>query len=421
LYFQQKDRIGIWNILDLTKEVEMAKLEMKIVEDVQADDIGPELIVHWYDPELQVRGVMIVDSLALGMATGGTRMLPDITTKEIFMLARAMTYKKAIMGVPVGGAKAGIWEDPNVKGPRREAIFRAFGRAMKPLYKANIVLYGSDMGVNDPDVKIFREEAGYQAPSQDSAFQQLRDGEPLENHFTGYGVVVSAKEACKFAGQNISGAKVAIEGFGKVGGGAARYLVKEGAKIVALSTIKGAIYNQNGLDMKELFELRKKFGDDCILKYKDAKEIGRGDLLFLPVDVLIPGGRPHVINEKNVDRVKTKVIASGANIPVTDGALQVLFNRGVMVVPDFVANSGGSTAGLSRRSGLNPDQTFIAIEKVIGGNTREILEEAAKKKVNPTQLASERVLQKVRQAKAGKLPRMPHDVALKEFRKMVGM
>lgn len=396
-------------------------MEIKIVENVLGDDIGPELIVHWYDPELKVRGVMVVDSLALGMATGGTRMLPDITTHEIFLLARTMTYKKATMGVPVGGAKAGIWEDPNVSGPRRKAIFRAFGKAMKPLYKANIVLYGSDMGVNDPDVKIFREEAGYFAPSRTDFSKELRDGEPLENHFTGYGVVVSAKEACKISGINMSGAKVALEGFGKVGGGAARYLVKEGAEIVALSTIKGAIYNDKGLDMKMLFDLRKSFGDEGILKYRDAKVIGKEELFFLPVDILIPGGRPMVIHEKNVDRVKAKVIASGANIPVTEGALESLFKRGVMVVPDFVANSGGSTAGLSRRSGLNADQAFRAIEKVIGANTREILEAAAKDKVNPTKLAINRALDKVRKAKAGKLEPVPHEVALKEFRKMVGM
>jgi glutamate dehydrogenase/leucine dehydrogenase len=128
-----------------------------------------------------------------------------------------------------------------------------------------------------------------------------------------------------------------------------------------------------------------------------------------------------VIHETNVDRVKAKVIASGANIPVTEGALESLFKRAVMVVPDFVANSGGSTAGLSRRSGLNADQAFRAIEKVIGANTREILEAAAKDKVNPTKLAINRALDKVRKAKAGKLEPVPHEVALKEFRKMVGM
>lgn len=396
-------------------------MEMKIVEDVQGDEIGPELIVHWYDPEVEVRGVMVVDSLALGMATGGTRMLPDITTKEICMLARAMTYKKATMGVPVGGAKAGIWEDPNVKGPRREAIFRAFGKAIRPLFKAKMVRYGSDMGVHDADVAIIGEEAGYPPPLPTDFSKQLKDGEPLENHFTGYGVVAAAKEACKFSGINISGARVAIEGFGKVGGGAARYLAKEGAKVVALSTIKGAIYNEKGLDMAKLFELRKSFGDDCIFKYPHAKKIDKEELFFLPVEILVPGGRPLVIHEKNVNQVKAKVISSGANIPITDGALKILFKKGVLVVPDFIANSGGSTAGLSRRSGLTADQTFIAIDKVIGSNTREILESAGKEKVNPTKMAIDRCLDKVRKAKAGRIESIPHEVALKKFRELVGM
>jgi len=399
----------------------MEKIEVRVVEDVQGDDIGPELVVHWYDPEVKVRGVMVVDSLALGMATGGTRMLPDITTREICLLARAMTYKKATMGVPVGGAKAGIWADPSVQGPKREAIFRAFGRAMRPLFKGNVVRYGEDMGVAHPDVEIAGQEAGYPPPPKTDFSRELKDGEPLENHFTGYGVVVAAKAACEFCGISMSGARVAVEGFGKVGGGAARYFDKGGAMVVALSTIMGAIYNEKGLDMTKLFELRKSFGDECILKYKDARAIAKEELFLLPVEILVPGGRPLVITEKNVDGIKARVISSGANIPITDGALETLFKKGVTVVPDFIANSGGSTAGLSRRSGLTADQTFIAIDKIIGGNSREILEAAAKAKANPTRLAIDRALDKVRKAKAGKIESIPHEVALKKFRELVGM
>jgi glutamate dehydrogenase (NAD(P)+) len=394
---------------------------VKVVEDVQADDIGPELIVHWYDPEVQVRGVMVVDSLALGMATGGTRMLPDITTNEIFLLARTMTIKKATMGVPVGGAKAGIWADPNVKGPKREAIFRAYGRALKPLFKANIVRYGEDMGVNHFDVEVLGKEAGFPPPPAIDLSKELRDGEPLENHFTGYGVVVAAKAASELYGMKMAGARVAVEGFGKVGGGAARYFAREGAKVVALSTIKGAIYNEKGLDIAQLLELRKSFGDECVLKYRNAQAIPKEDLYFLPVEILSPGGRPYVITEQNVDRVRAKVISSGANIPITDGGLEILFRRGVHVVPDFIANSGGSTAGLSRRSGLTGDQAFIAIEKIVGKNASNILQDADKEETNPTKLAKDRALEKVRKARAGKLETIPHEVALKKFRELVGI
>jgi glutamate dehydrogenase/leucine dehydrogenase len=399
----------------------MEAIEMKIVEEVVGDDIGPALMVHWYDPGLKVKGVMVVDSLALGMATGGTRMLPDITSKEIFMLARAMTYKKATMGVPVGGAKAGIWADPDIAPPRREAIFRAFGRALKPLFRANIVRYGEDMGVGHTDIEIVGQEAGYPPPLKTDFSREIREGEPLENHFTGYGVVIAARVACDFCGVDLSKATVAIEGFGKVGGGAARYFHKSGAKIVALSTIHGAIYNAKGLDVRELFEIRKKFGDKCILKYENAEVIKKEDLFYLPVDILVPGGRPYVINEENAERVQAKVISSGANVPITDEGLEILFRRGIHVVPDFIANSGGSTAGLSRRSGLTADQTFIAIEKIVGGNTKEILQASSKEKVNPTLLAKQRALEKVRRAMSGRLESIPHEIALKKFRELVGM
>jgi glutamate dehydrogenase/leucine dehydrogenase len=115
------------------------------------------------------------------------------------------------------------------------------------------------------------------------------------------------------------------------------------------------------------------------------------------------------------------MISSGTNISITDGALETFLKSGVTVVLDCISNSGGSTAGLSRRSGLTADQTFIAIEKVIGGNTQEILESASRERVNPTKLAKKRALDKVRQAKAGKLESISHEVALKKFRELVGM
>lgn len=397
----------------------MEKIQIDI--NVFGDEIGPELIIKWYDPELNVKGVMVVDSLALGMATGGTRMLSDINTSEICLLARAMTYKKATMGVPVGGAKAGIWADPNTKGEARYNIFKAFGKALRPLFNQHIVRYGEDMGVNHTDIEIVGKYAGYPPPPKTSYSKMLKDGEPLENHFTGYGVVVAARSAFELDGKKLENASVAIEGFGKVGGGVARYMDKEGARIVAISTIEGAIYNKNGININEIIELRKEYGDDCIKKYKDAEKIQLEDIFYLPVEVLVPGGRPYVINEKNVDKVKAKVISSGANVPITDTCLDIFHKKGVLVIPDFISNSGGSTAGLSRRSGLNPDETFVAIDRIIGKNTVDILEKAKSEKINPTSLAIKMATDKVRKAKRGESGTITHEIALKKFRELVNI
>ena len=129
-----------------------------------------------------------------------------------------MTYKKATMGVPVGGAKAGIWEDPNVSGPRREAIFRAFGKAMKPLYKANIVLYGSDMGVNDPDVKIFREEARLLSHLPKQIIPRSSGMESPWKIILRLWSGGFRQRSMQIFRNKYVGARVAIEGFGKVGG-----------------------------------------------------------------------------------------------------------------------------------------------------------------------------------------------------------
>jgi glutamate dehydrogenase/leucine dehydrogenase len=172
------------------------------------------------------------------------------------------------------------------------------------------------------------------------------------------------------------------------------------------------------LDVNKLLELRRGFGDDLVLKYEDAKLIDKGDLFFLPVDILVPGSRPWVINESNVDGVKAKVVSSGANIPFTDEAEERLFRRGVTVVPDFIANSGGTTASQAGRFGLNMDQAFEAIRKIMRTNTLEILEAAAKEKTNPTKIAKQRAIEMVQKASAGQVPSF--EEYEKGFRELVG-
>ena len=204
------------------------------------DPLGPQKVLHVYDPDTGMKGVVVVDTVSLAGAGGGTRMLPDITTGEIFQLARAMTHKYAILDFPVGGAKAGIWADPAIKGPRRNELMLSFGNAIKPLLSSGIVM-AADMGTDNDDVALFFEGAGLPQRFTGLSTQKI-DGEPLEDHVTGYGVVVAALAACKLAGINIKGVRVAVEGFGKVGGGVLRYITEAGAKVVALSTVEGLFF-----------------------------------------------------------------------------------------------------------------------------------------------------------------------------------
>jgi glutamate dehydrogenase/leucine dehydrogenase len=369
------------------------------------DQLGPQKILHVYDPATELRGVVVVDTLSLAGAGGGTRMLPDITTEEIFGLARAMTHKFAILDFPIGGAKAGIWADPSIHGPQRKELMLSFGNAVKSLLSSGVTL-AADMGTDNDDVAAFFEGAG--VPKKFTGLSLLMiDGEPLEDHATGYGVVVAAISACQFAGIDIRGARVAIEGFGKVGGGVARYITESGAKVVAISTIDGLIYNKDGLDVQAMLHARKTVGDKAISEYKGAKHLKPHEIYGLPVDILIPGARPYVITKKNVGEVKARIISSIANIPMTDEAEDILFKKGVFCVPDFVSNAGGVILGVVDVLGGSGDDVFRVLRDYLGPLSTQTLSEAKQKGINPRVLAVRKTTEKVLAAR--KQPSEPVD------------
>lgn len=184
----------------------------------KANEIGPEVMVYVYDPENGMKGLVVIDSTAAGTAGGGTRMVADLTADEVFALARAMTYKFAILGFPRGGCKGGIWGDPMMPKEQKKNIMKSFGKALRPYLESGILGLGTDMGVNDADVRNIYEGAGITRPGKRDLFSQICDGEPLGEHFTGFGVVCAMKAASKIAKRELKQARVAIEGFGKVGG-----------------------------------------------------------------------------------------------------------------------------------------------------------------------------------------------------------
>jgi len=367
----------------------LEKIEISVKTGIKGDDIGPELILHWYSPEVKCHGVVVVDSTVNGKSVGGTRMLSDITTDEIFWLARDMSYKYATLGRPRGGGKAGIWADPGMTVSRREAVMRAFGRAVRPLVLAGTFFAGADMGTTHADMVWVKEETG-QHVSLPKFWLEEKDGESLDYHFTGFGVIASAQAAYKFMGLDMTGATAAIEGFGKVASGAARYSAQLGAKVVAISTLRGAIYNEKGLEVNRLIELRKRCGDDLVFDYDDARRIDKGELFSLPVDILVPGSRPWVINETNVDKVQAKLISSGANIPITEESEERLFQKGITVIPDFISNSGGALSSHLGALSVDLEQAFTAIKKILSDNVIEILEASSLEKISPTRIAKER-------------------------------
>ncbi len=370
------------------------------------DATGPERILSFYDPTSQMRAVIVIDTTAFGMSAGGVRMLPDLSVEEMIRLARAMTYKYLMLEFPAGGAKAGIWYDPATQD--RQAIMDAFLQVLQPLYEKRTYYPGADMGTSDDDFLPLRNESGKRR------YSGLRtkhfEGLPLEDQLTGFGVVESALVAAKAFQLPVHGATVAIEGFGKVGGGAARFFVRAGAQVVAVSTLTGTRYDPKGLDVARLLELRQEYGDDAVRHYRGGRLLSRRALFMLPVDILIPGARPDVIHAKNADRIQAKLIVPAANIPFRPSIANRLSQRGVGVVPDFVSNGGGVLAALADIQGLGTEESFAFVSEHIQKNTRLVLSRSRRSRCTPFEAALRIVRERWKKTARTRQPLSAEDV-----------
>jgi glutamate dehydrogenase (NAD(P)+) len=356
---------------------------------MRQDELGPEAVIRVRDAATGMRGVLVVDNSFFGPAGGGTRMAPDVTEDEVADLARVMTYKYAINGLPTGGAKAGIMGDPAMPAERRASVLRAFGRALAPLLRSVdegwLLGVGPDMGVSDHDVDTIYE--GAERPNVNPHFS----GPIGQGDLTGFGVMVAAREALASRKRALAGASFAIEGFGHAGVGLARCLARDGGRIVAITTLRGGIYRATGLDIPRLLELQRLHGDDCVRQYADADPLQPADLYYLPADVLVPGARPYVIDARNQHRVQASIICAAGNIPLTEGAEELLHQRDILVVPDFVANSGGTICTWTAILGGGAEQALASCERLIGATTVRVLGEARDQQRSPPDAARRRV------------------------------
>lgn len=350
------------------------------------DKYGPEYVVEVYDAKTGMQGVMVLDNLARGPGKGGMRFVPDISTHEVMGLARAMTWKNALAEIPFGGAKSGIKGDP--RKVDKEAYMRAFARAIKQ-YIPDMYIAGPDMNTTEKEMAIFSDEIGRldAATGKPSSMGGL----PHELGSTGFGVVKATEVALEYSKISMSGASVAIEGFGNVGTFAMKFLTEKGAKVIAVSDSKGTIYNEKGLNYEKLMETKAKQG--TVTSYKDGKVLAAEALFGLKCDVLIPGARPNVITAANATDVKSKIIVEAANIPIIPQVEKSLTKRGVLIIPDFIANAGGVISSYAELRGYNEDEMFALVENRITKNTALALERMKENDVRAAgeSIAKERV------------------------------
>lgn len=355
------------------------------------DDLGPEKVFHFYDPKFELRGILVIDNTARGPGIGGIRMAPDVTTQEVFRLARAMTLKTAIADLPHGGAKGGIIGNPSTS--NKYDIIRAYAKFLRP---NTDYIPAPDMGLDESCMAVIVDEIGRAA----SLPRELGGIPADEIGSTGYGVAEAAEVAAEYTDLNLSQAVAIIEGFGAVGKGTFRFLRDKGVKIVAVSDIEGAIYNVKGLSYDGLVQVDPETGKLTKLwnrQYEDGQALNVAELFKLDADILIPGARPDAITMENVEGIKAKIVLEGANIPVTNEAEKYLHDKGILVIPDFIANAGGVIAGSVEAKGGTEDESFQVIKAKIWKNVKAVLELARKEKTYPREaaerLAKERVLQ----------------------------
>ncbi len=346
---------------------------------------GPEpfLRLTWTDPVTGRRGYVVIDRLVNGLAGGGTRMRAGVTLEEVERLARTMSLKNGAVNLPGGGAKGGLDCDPH--DPQARAMLTRFVRAVRPLLES---YWGTaeDMGTTQQLLDEVFVEVGMQSSVQAAlnhsgdgaaALRRLVEGLGVQvggiglgDLVGGYGVAQAAAAAAQHQGRSVQGLRAVIQGFGAMGGSTARYLVEQGARVVALSDVRGTVTNPAGLDVERLLATRTALGDiDRSALRPDDRELARDEWLSVDADVLVPAAVADSITAENCSGVKAWLVVEAANIPTTEEAQRLLHQRGVLVIPDYVAN-GGTNAWFWWVLLRMIEPTAEAAFRVIGENMR---------------------------------------------------
>jgi len=338
-------------------------------------EITVHIPVQLDDGRLEVfTGYRVQHSVARGPGKGGIRFSPEVTLDEVRALAAWMTWKCAVVNIPFGGSKGGVICDPTLLSDGElERITRR--------YTAEIIAFlGPERDVPAPDVNTNDRVMAW---IMDTYSMHVRHtvtavvtGKPMDlggsrgrPEATGRGCMIVTLQALKRLGLDPADTRVVIQGFGNVGGMAARLMSRQGFKIVAIIEYDGAVCNPHGIDVEALMEHRRETGS--ITHFAEAEDIDRQEAMFLDCDVLIPAATENVITSKNADRIRARILCEGANGPTTPLADDILAAKKVFVIPDILANAGGVT--VSYFEWVQDRQGFFWNEDLVNERLAEIM------------------------------------------------
>ena len=356
------------------------------------DPYGPEYVLTVCDPKIGMTGFLVIHNTALGPRKGGIRMTPDITADEVRRLASTMTWKNALAGIPFGGAKVGIvWAGGNDE--KKKQFIQSFARAIKPFTPKKYIA-GPDVNTGEREMQWFVEATGNWRTATGKPANYCmkifgksggKCGIPHEFGSTGFGVAHATAVAAGLIGIDLKKATVAIHGFGNVGTFAYKFLTEMGARVVALADKSGAAYSPDGFSPAQLKTVIQE--KTLLTSALPDKKIPPEDFWGLPVHILIPASVTDVINYSNKNAIRAKLIVEAGNIPMNEHIENELYEKGIMIVPDFVANAGGVISSYAEYRGYNPKRMFDLVRARITKSTNDVLRESLRSKKNPREAA----------------------------------
>lgn len=326
------------------------------------------------------KGYRVQHSTVRGPAKGGIRYHPDVNLDEVTALAAWMTWKCAVMSIPFGGAKGGVECDPDeLSAGELERLTRRFTADIFSFIGPDRDIPAPDMNTNDQTMAwmmdTYSMQVGHTVPGVVTGKPIAIGGSEGRSDATGRGVVYMVIETAKKLGLKMDGATAAVQGFGNVGSSAARNLFREGVRIVAISDRTGGYYCSSGINP---YELQRHFAENRTLAgFPGCETITNEELLGLKCDILVPAALENVIHRENADKVRARIVAEGANGPVTPIADEILKGKGVFVIPDILANAGGVT--VSYFEWVQDLQNYFWNEAEINNKLRQIMVSAFKK------------------------------------------
>jgi glutamate dehydrogenase (NAD(P)+) len=365
----------------LTKVLKSPAMEVTIHIPVMLDDGRLEVFT----------GYRVQHSLARGPAKGGIRFAPDVSIDEVRALSSWMTWKCAVVNIPFGGGKGGVICDPKILSPGElERITRRYTAELMDILGPERDVPAPDMNTNAQTMAWIMDTYSMHKRQTCTA---IVTGKPLDlggskgrPEATGRGCLIVTLQALKRFGIDPKLSRVVIQGFGNVGGMAAKLMFKAGIKIISIIEYDGAVYNADGIDPNALEQHRQETGS--ITHFPGGVDMDPEEAMFLECDVLVPAARENVIHSRNAGRIRAKILCEGANGPTTAQADKILEEKRVFVIPDILANAGGVTVSyfewVQDRQGFfwNEDMVNERLEEIMVNSFRDVVAYGDQHKVN---------------------------------------